>query len=97
MPLRRTISRLLAALTALAAPTTTYTQTTAPPIPREFRAAWVASVANIDWPSRPTLTTHEQQTELLTILDRAAQLKLNAILLQVRPAADALYESPYEP
>jgi uncharacterized lipoprotein YddW (UPF0748 family) len=69
----------------------------APPIRREFRGAWVASVANIDWPSKPGLSAFEQQAELLALLDRARALKLNAILLQVRPAADALYDSPYEP
>jgi uncharacterized lipoprotein YddW (UPF0748 family) len=68
-----------------------------PPIGREFRGAWVASVANIDWPSKPGLTSWEQQAELIAMLDRARVLKLNAILLQVRPAADALYPSPYEP
>jgi uncharacterized lipoprotein YddW (UPF0748 family) len=68
-----------------------------PPIPREFRAAWVASVANIDWPSRPGLSTWEQQAELLAILNRATALRLNAVVLQVRPAADALYESKLEP
>jgi uncharacterized lipoprotein YddW (UPF0748 family) len=68
-----------------------------PPVAREFRAAWVASVANIDWPSRPGLSSWEQQVELLRILNRAVELRLNAIVLQVRPAADALYESRYEP
>jgi hypothetical protein len=69
----------------------------APAVAREFRGAWVASVANIDWPSRPGLSTWEQQAELVAILDRAAALRLNAVILQVRPAADALYDSPYEP
>src|SRR6266513_473262 len=68
-----------------------------PPIRREFRGVWVASVENIDWPSVPGLSTREQQEELLAILDRAVALKLNAVILQVRPAADALYASPYEP
>ncbi|MCC5636553.1 family 10 glycosylhydrolase [Nostoc sp. CHAB 5844] len=69
-----------------------------PPSPnREFRGVWVASVANIDWPSKPGLTTAQQQAELTTILDRAAKLKLNAVILQVRPACDALYQSAYEP
>ncbi len=68
-----------------------------PPLQREFRAAWVATVANIDWPSRPGLPTAEQQRELLAILDRAKALHLNAIVLQVRPATDALYESALEP
>ena len=69
----------------------------APTVAREFRGVWVASVANIDWPSRPGLSTWEQQAELVAILDRAAALRLNAVILQVRPAADALYDSPYEP
>ncbi len=68
-----------------------------PPAPREFRAVWVASVANIDWPSRPGLSSAEQQTELIALLDRSAALNLNAVILQVRPAADALYESGMEP
>ena len=68
-----------------------------PLISREFRGAWVASVANIDWPSRPGLSSFEQQAELIAILNRSVALNLNAVILQVRPAADALYDSPYEP
>jgi uncharacterized lipoprotein YddW (UPF0748 family) len=68
-----------------------------PPLAREFRGAWVATVANIDWPSRPGLSAFEQQGELIAILNRAVALNLNAVLLQVRPAADALYDSPHEP
>src|SRR6202162_2445760 len=71
---------------------------TAPPaIRREFRGVWVASVENIDWPSQPGLSTQEQKDELLGILDRAVALRLNAVILQVRPAGDAMYASPYEP
>ena len=68
-----------------------------PPARREFRGVWIASVDNIDWPSRPGLSTQEQQRELLAILDRAVALRLNAVILQIRPAADALYPSSYEP
>ncbi|MDY6785475.1 MAG: family 10 glycosylhydrolase [Cyanobacteriota bacterium] len=69
-----------------------------PPAPqREFRGVWVATVLNIDWPSKPGLTTNEQKAELIAILDRAVALKLNAVVFQVRPASDALYNSPYEP
>lgn len=68
-----------------------------PPIQREFRGVWVATVSNIDWPSRPGLPTQQQKDELLAILDRAAALHLNAVILQVRPAADALYPSKLEP
>ncbi len=69
----------------------------APAAPREFRAAWVATVANIDWPSRKGLTTAEQQAEMRSVLDTAVTLKLNAIILQVRTSADALYASDLEP
>jgi uncharacterized lipoprotein YddW (UPF0748 family) len=68
-----------------------------PPLPREFRAAWVASVANIDWPSKPGLPTDQQKKELLATLDKCAALKLNAVILQVRPMCDALYPSKLEP
>jgi uncharacterized lipoprotein YddW (UPF0748 family) len=68
-----------------------------PPLRREFRAAWVATVDNIDWPSKRTLSTPQQQAELTAIFDRANEIGLNAIIFQVRPSADALYESPLEP
>jgi uncharacterized lipoprotein YddW (UPF0748 family) len=68
-----------------------------PAIRREFRGVWVATVGNIDWPSRPGLSTADQQAELITLLDSAVSLRLNAVLLQVRPAADALYASKIEP
>ena len=64
---------------------------------QEFRGAWVASVHNLDWPSKTGLSEATQKSELRAILDRAAELKLNAILLQVRPASDALYSSTKEP
>lgn len=68
-----------------------------PPVAREFRGVWVATVGNIDWPSKPGLSSIRQQEELLQILDRAAELRLNAVVLQVRPASDALYASQLEP
>lgn len=90
------------AATRAAAPRASRTEPRAPlpappPISREFRGVWVVSVNNGDWPSRPGLPAWQQQTELLAILDRAAALRLNAVVLQVRPAFDALYASPYEP
>ncbi len=70
----------------------------APPLPpREFRGVWIATVANIDWPSKKGLSTKQQQAELAALLDKAAALKLNAVIFQVRPMADALYESALEP
>jgi len=72
--------------------------TLSPPKPRrEFRGAWVATVKNIDWPSKPGLSAATQKAELLAILERAQKLKLNAIIFQVRPMCDALYSSPIEP
>jgi uncharacterized lipoprotein YddW (UPF0748 family) len=69
-----------------------------PPAPlREFRGAWIATVANIDWPSKPGLSTAAQKSELIALLDRAVQLHLNAVIFQVRPMCDALYASPLEP
>ena len=63
----------------------------------EFRAAWVASVANINWPSKPDLSTSDQQREALKILDFLAEHNFNAVIFQVRPQADALYDSKLEP
>lgn len=70
---------------------------TPPTIRREMRGLWIASVANIDWPSKPGLSADQQRAELAGILDRAASLGLNAVILQVRPAADAVYASTIEP
>ncbi|MFI6643214.1 glycoside hydrolase family 10 protein [Streptomyces sp. NPDC050504] len=64
---------------------------------RELRGMWLATVANRDWPSRPGLPADEQRAELLAYLDTAAARRLNAVVFQVRPTADALWPSPYEP
>jgi uncharacterized lipoprotein YddW (UPF0748 family) len=93
------LSAFAAAFSGLAAPTLTYvpSQVQPPSIQREFRGAWVATVGNIDWPSKPGLTTAQQKAELVAILDRAAYLRLNAIIFQVRPVCDAFYASHLEP
>ncbi|MFN7138631.1 MAG: glycoside hydrolase family 10 protein [Limisphaerales bacterium] len=72
-------------------------QVSVPDVPREFRGAWIASVSNIDWPSSRNLTPAQQQKELIQILDRVAQLRMNAVVLQIRPMCDALYNSNFEP
>jgi uncharacterized lipoprotein YddW (UPF0748 family) len=69
----------------------------APPVAREMRGLWIATVRNIDWPSRDTVSPATQRAELIDILDRAKAANLNAIFFQVRPAADALYKSDLEP
>src|SRR5438105_459947 len=68
-----------------------------PAPPREFRGVWVATVANIDWPSKKGLPVEQQQAELKAIFDKCVDVKLNAVILQVRPMADALYKSDLEP
>lgn len=68
-----------------------------PEAPREFRAAWVATVANINWPSKNNLSTEQQKQEAITLLDMLKKNNFNAVIFQVRPSADALYKSNYEP
>ncbi len=64
---------------------------------RELRAVWIATVGNIDWPSRPGLSAQQQQQEFLSYLDFLQRTGFNAVIVQVRPAADAFYPSVYEP
>jgi uncharacterized lipoprotein YddW (UPF0748 family) len=63
---------------------------------REFRGVWVATVTNIDWPSRPGLTVDQQKQELIAILEQHHKQGINAILLQIRPTADAFYAKSRE-
>ncbi|HUF50014.1 MAG TPA: family 10 glycosylhydrolase [Longimicrobiales bacterium] len=71
--------------------------TALPALQRELRGLWIATVANIDWPSSSSLTAAQQRAELTDILDRAAAARMNTIVLQVRPAGDAVYASSLEP
>lgn len=64
---------------------------------REFRAAWIATVGNIDWPSKPGLPAIEQQEQFTHRLDQLKALGCNAVIVQIRPSSDALYPSPIEP
>lgn len=64
---------------------------------REFRGVWIASVANIDWPSRPGLASKTQREEYRSILNAHEKNGINAVIVQVRPSADAFYRSSYEP
>jgi uncharacterized lipoprotein YddW (UPF0748 family) len=63
----------------------------------EWRAAWIATVNNIDWPSKPGLSSEQQQEELIEYLDLFKGMNFNAIVLQIRPTADAFYKSKREP
>jgi uncharacterized lipoprotein YddW (UPF0748 family) len=90
----RPVAGVIAALALFTAPVSAADP---PQLPREFRGVWVATVGNIDWPSKPGLPAEQQKAELLAILDKTAELGLNAVIFQVRPMADALYESKLEP
>ncbi len=67
------------------------------PPKREFRAAWVATLANLDWPSSQRLSSGEQQKEFIRMLDRLQAIGMNAIVVQIRPAGDAFYPSKIVP
>ncbi|WP_330268094.1 glycoside hydrolase family 10 protein [Streptomyces griseorubiginosus] len=97
------LSRRAFALAALST-LTSASGAAAAPAPRrpwrrtgEMRGVWLATVSNRDWPSRPGLSAAQQRDELLAHLDRAAADRLNTVIFQVRPTADALWPSPHEP
>ncbi|KFJ55290.1 glycosyl hydrolase like GH101 family protein [Brucella neotomae 5K33] len=69
-----------------------------------FHATWVATVINLDWPSKQSTAIADggkrviaQKSELLAILDRAQKLGINAVIFQVSPTADAFYQSSILP
>jgi uncharacterized lipoprotein YddW (UPF0748 family) len=72
-------------------------RTTMHPALQEFRGVWIATVANIDWPSQPGLPVEVQQQEFVHLLDSVQQMHMNAIIVQVKPVADAFYPSHYAP
>ena len=63
----------------------------------EFRGVWVATVDNIDWPSRGNYNADSQRAEYTRLLDMHRRNGMNAVIVQVRPATDAFYPSPFEP
>lgn len=64
---------------------------------REMRAAWIATVMNIDWPSNKGLPAIQQQEEYVELLDKLHAVGMNAVIVQIRPTADAFYPSSFEP
>lgn len=64
---------------------------------KEFRAVWVASVGNIDWPSEKGLSISEQKQEFIEILENVKKWNMNAVVVQIKPAADSFYPSKYAP
>lgn len=106
MPSRRTV--LSAAAGGLAAVAVTGSSAQAGPAAsrvrtdpmrpkHQLRGLWIATVVNLNWPSRRDLTPEQQQSELTDWFDLAVQRGYNAIVLQVRSAAQVMYESPLEP
>jgi len=92
MPLAR--SCLLSLLLAVAFDVSSHAQT---PPKREFRAAWVATVANLDWPSTRGFASDQQKAELVAILDGLDRNGISAAVFQIRSECDAMYASPFEP
>ena len=74
-----------------------YNITYAQPLKRELRAAWIATVANIDWPSSKTLSSTEQKEQFILRLDKLKNIGCNTVIVQVRPSCDACYPSSKEP
>lgn len=68
-----------------------------PQVSREFRGAWIATVANINWPTKNNFDSESQKKEAIVLLDMLKANNFNAVVFQVRPSADALYNSPHEP
>ncbi|MDN4074965.1 glycoside hydrolase family 10 protein [Fictibacillus terranigra] len=62
---------------------------------QELRAAWIASVTNIDWPSKPGLSIAQQKEEFTRFLDEQKAMNMNAVVMQIKPTADAFYPSQY--
>ncbi len=104
-----TLKRILALCTALLIwtsmvalnPSITYGANVNIPEPiykkTEFRAVWIPSVANIVWPSKKNLTAEKQQEEFSKLMDQAFDMGMNAVIVQVRPSADAFYKSTINP
>lgn len=63
----------------------------------EFRGVWVATVDNIDWPSVGNFNSDSQKIEFIKLLDMHQRNGFNAMIVQVRPAADAFFPSQFEP
>jgi uncharacterized lipoprotein YddW (UPF0748 family) len=64
---------------------------------RECRAAWIATVLNLDWPLNKTQTPEAQRQQLLDILDKHKAAGLNAVFLQIRTNSDAFYPTDLAP
>ncbi len=62
-----------------------------------MRAVWLSTVRNIDWPTSPSNTTEKKVSDLIGIIDYLKDANINTVIMQVRPASDAMYASNVEP
>jgi uncharacterized lipoprotein YddW (UPF0748 family) len=58
---------------------------------------WIATVDNIDWPQRGQFNVDSQKADFIRQLDLHQRNGMNAVIVQIRPATDAFYPSPFEP
>jgi uncharacterized lipoprotein YddW (UPF0748 family) len=63
----------------------------------EFRAVWIATVVNIDWPKYSLDSVAKQKTDFIGILDTYKKLNYNAVIVQIRSVGDAFYPSELAP
>ncbi len=63
---------------------------------QEMRGVWISTVYNLDYPSTKN-NIESQKSEFIQKLDALQQLGINAVFVQVRPKADALYFSSINP
>ena len=63
----------------------------------QFRGVWIATVRNLDWPSKPGLRVKQLKREYIQQLEKLRDIGMNAVIVQIRPVADAMYPSPFEP
>jgi len=87
------MKKLSLALIFLAAVCTTVAQG----LSEELRAVWVATVSNIDFPSKPNISADVQRAEFIQLANMHQRNGMNALIVQIRPATDAFYPSPLEP
>lgn len=66
-------------------------------IDREFRATWISTVYNLDWPSKKGLSEVDQKQEFIELIDRLDEAGINSVIVQVKPTADSFYPSQYGP
>ncbi len=75
--------------------TSLYSQSIPPK--REMRAAWIATVTNLDWPNSNTSSTAQQKQELINLLDELDRDGINTVVFQIRSECDAMYSSSFDP